>query len=154
VKLDGTAGYLRPRDVPRNGPEQLWCPSAPACYFYPRFPLRSVVFVIGVTCCVALAQGCARAGAGARTGHDQPVPASEPRAELALKLDLSRTSSCEEDFDLALYAHSGVDFITWTRAESGCSGRSVKIRYLPQRIERAALLAEVERLASKVQVEP
>lgn len=116
--------------------------------------MRSGFAVIGLTLCVALAQGCARAGAAARTGHDRPVPASEPRAELALTLDLPRTSSCEEDFDLALYAHSGVDFIAWARAESGCSRRSVKIRYLPRRIERSALLAEVERLASKVQVEP
>jgi hypothetical protein len=116
--------------------------------------LRSELAFIGLTLCLGLAQGCARAGAAPRTGHDQPVPASEPRAEVALALDLPRTSSCEEDFDLALYAHPGVDFIAWTRAESGCSGRSVKIRYLPRRIERAALLAEVERLASKVQIEP
>ena len=93
-------------------------------------------------------------GTDARTGHDRPVPASEPRAEVALKLDLPRTSSCEEDFDLALYADPGVDFIAWARAESGCSGRSVRIRYLPRRLEREALLARVERLASKVQVEP
>jgi hypothetical protein len=82
------------------------------------------------------------------------VPASEPRAELSLKLDLPRTSTCEEDFDLALYEDRGVDFIGWTRAQSGCSGRRVKIRYLPRRLERARLLARVQELASKVEVEP
>jgi len=115
--------------------------------------LRSSFAVSLLLLCVGLAQGCARAGA-ARFGHDQPVPASEPRAELALELDLPRTSSCEEDFDLALYEDTGVDLITWTRAEFGCSGRRVKIRYLPRRIERARLLARVESLASKVRVEP
>lgn len=105
--------------------------------------------------CAGLAQGCARAGsADARSGHDRPVPASEPRAELALRLDLPRSSSCEEDFDLALYADPGVDFIAWRGSDSGCSRRSVKIRYLPRRLEREALLDRVRRLASKVEVEP
>lgn len=117
--------------------------------------MRSTFTVFLSLLCVGLAQGCARTGgAGARFGHDEPVPASEPRAELALRLDLPRTSSCEEDFDLALYRDSGVDFISWASAESGCSGRRVKIRYLPRRLSRARLLSRVERLASKVEVEP
>lgn len=122
--------------------------------FLRAFSLRSELAVSLLLLCAGLAQGCAHAAAGRRAGHDEPVPASEPRAELALKLDLPRTSTCEEDFDLALYRHTGVDFIAWTRAESGCSGRSVKIRYLPRRLERAELLVRVERLASRVQVEP
>lgn len=105
--------------------------------------------------CVGLTQGCARVGsAGARSGHDLPVPASEPRAELELDLDLPQSSSCEEDFDLALYEDPGVDFIAWRRSATGCSGRHVTIRYLPRRLERAALLERVQGLASKVRVEP
>jgi hypothetical protein len=126
-----------------------------ACYFYARFSLRSEFATVCLLLLVGLAQGCARANAAdARTGHDEPVPANEPRAELRLTLDLPRTSTCEEDFDLALYRDRAVDLIEWGSAEPGCSGRRVKIRYLSRRIERTALVSRVQGLASKVRVEP
>ncbi|MCC6557551.1 MAG: hypothetical protein IT372_31755 [Polyangiaceae bacterium] len=82
--------------------------------------------------------------------HDAPVPASEPRAEVRLRVDLTPAEGCEEAFDLALYRDRGVDLIAWDERAGACAGRVVTIRYLPRRMHEAALLAAVRRLAREV----
>ncbi len=90
--------------------------------------------------------------AAASNAHDEPVPAQEARAELQLELDLPRTGSCEEDFDLALYANRGVEFIRWAAGSQKCSGRRLTIRYLPARIDGERLTKRVKELAQQVRV--
>ncbi|MCC6213386.1 MAG: hypothetical protein IT376_00835 [Polyangiaceae bacterium] len=107
-------------------------------------------------CLVASAAvACGGAGpAGARgSGWDVPVPASEPREELAIRVTLPPGADCEERFDLALYEHRGVDLVTWDEAE-GCRGRTARIRFLPRRITRAALLERARQLAAPGGMEP
>ncbi len=67
-------------------------------------------------------------------------------------LDLEPASSCEEAFDLALYASRGVDLIEWQAAPSSCAGRKVSIRYLPSRISRDEVLARVKSAARKMEI--
>ena len=92
--------------------------------------------------------------AAAPGSHDQAVPASEPRAELKLELDLPKTASCEEDFDLKLYANTAVDLIEWTAGSAKCSGRRVKIRDLSRRTDSEKLLGQVKALSSSAKVVP
>lgn len=93
---------------------------------------------------LGLALGCA-------PDRDKPVPAEEPRAEVAYRLDLPRVDGCELDFDLAVYKHRGVDLIRWDSAEAGCSGRGVVIRYLPRRIAIADVEALVRAHATRAE---
>lgn len=98
------------------------------------------------------AAGCGAAPA-ALTGpqHDVPVPPGEPRADLALRVDLAPAQQCEEQFDLALYEHLGVDLVQWDGRAGTCAARQVTIRYLPRRIGRDELLATVRKLATRVE---
>ncbi|MFZ5892474.1 MAG: hypothetical protein ACOY0T_15550 [Myxococcota bacterium] len=95
---------------------------------------------------------CAPARAAAAPAHDQAVPANEPRASLKLELDLPKTASCEEDFDLKLYTNAAVDLIEWTGGGRKCSGRRVTIRYLSQRTNAEKLLAQVKELSKNAKV--
>src|SRR5689334_9162596 len=72
--------------------------------------------------------------APAAPAHDGPVPASEPRAEMRLRVDLEPGHGCEESFDLALYKNFGVDLVQWEESAGGCTGKVVTIRYLPRRV--------------------
>ena len=81
--------------------------------------------------------------------HDRPVPASEPRAELSLELDLEPASDCEERFDLALYRDRRVDLVAWDDGD-GCTRRAVRIRYLSAKVSRDELFAAVKGLARAV----
>lgn len=92
--------------------------------------------------------------AAAPGSHDRAVPPNEPRAELSLTLDLPRTASCEEDFDLKLYTNMAVDLIEWSKGPAKCSGRRVKIRYLSRRTDAEKLMAEVKTLANNAKVLP
>lgn len=101
-----------------------------------------------------LAGGCAAGPAGAvGPAHDAPVPASEPRAELKLKIDLHQRAGCEEEFDLALYEDFGVELIAWREPLGVCKDRHAVIRYLPNQISRDALLRRVQELSNKVETE-
>lgn len=82
--------------------------------------------------------------------HDTPVPAEESRAELKLRVDLPLESACEESFDLALYKQEGVDLIQWDKG-AGCSGRTLRIRYLPKRLSQNALWEIVRKNAAKAE---
>lgn len=99
--------------------------------------------------------GCASAAQGPppSTAHDEPVAASEPRATVRLVVDLPPGSDCDETFDLALYAHRGVDLVMWDDPGPSCRARRLTIRYLPRRIERAALLERVRSSSARMEVD-
>lgn len=104
---------------------------------------------------LALLAGACAAGPVATSGpaHDAPVAASEPRAELRLKIDLHQRAGCEEDFDLALYEDFGVELIEWREPLGVCKDRHAVIRYLPNQISRDALMRRVQELSHKVETE-
>jgi hypothetical protein len=86
---------------------------------------------------------------------DTPVPASEPRAELKLALDLPPVSDCDERFALALYENRGVELLSWDEtglATPHCSERRLTIRYLSRRLTRDALLQRVREISRKASV--
>lgn len=109
-----------------------------------RWILRTALLAASLT-------ACAHGAAGA-LGHDAPLPAGEPRAELSLELDLEQREGCEEAFDLELYKDPGVDLIAWQKPYGECRGRVVSIRYLPRRLSRNALVARVKTLSKRVDV--
>ena len=116
-----------------------------------RFPLLSSRLV-GASWVLCLAVACGGAAPRATTaGPDAPVPAGEERATLELVVDLEPTSSCEEDFDLALYSDRGIELIQWDEGTGSCAGRHVTIRYLPRRTSSNDVMSRVRELASKVE---
>lgn len=100
---------------------------------------------------VATITACSAAPVAAAPRHDDPIPASEPREVVKLKLDLPKSASCEEAFDLALYADRGVDLVEWSGPPTKCAGRTVTIRFLPKRTTRAQVIDRVRKLAVAVQ---
>jgi hypothetical protein len=74
--------------------------------------------------------------------HDTPVPAAEARARLSAVVALAPRVGCDEAFDLALYARSGVELVTWDGAghARGCRARHVTVKYIPGRLRRSTLL--------------
>ena len=83
-----------------------------------------------------LAAGCAA------SGHtpEAPVPASEPRAEVRLRVELVRAQGCEEAFDLALYRTRAVELIAWEPGAGRCTDRTLTIRYLSRQASRDDVL--------------
>lgn len=132
-----------------------------------RTPRRGIARAAGALCCrmsrslaigclgACLAVACGAAGPSrpSASGWDEPVPASEPRQEARLRLTLPPSADCEERFDLALYEHRGVDLIQWDDTE-GCRSRTARVRFLPRRLSRDALLERVRQLAAPGGVEP
>jgi len=100
---------------------------------------------------LALVAGCngAQAAAPATPDHDRPVPASEPRAEVALVIDLGPSQGCEERFDLALYQDRRIELVQWDGAKGACSGRRVTIRYLSAKLDQTKLIGLVRKLAQR-----
>ena len=78
---------------------------------------------------------------------DRPVPASKPRAEISVRVDLPSAQSCEESFDLALYQDRRIELIQWDEQTGSCSGRHVRIRYLSDELKADELLKKVKELA-------
>jgi hypothetical protein len=111
--------------------------------------LLQTLSAVWVAVLLALVAGCG----GAQTrgpsvpDHDEPVPASEPRAEVVLVVDLEPSQGCEERFDLALYQDRRVDLIQWDDDAGSCAGRQVTIRYFSAKLDPAKLLALVRKLA-------
>jgi hypothetical protein len=104
---------------------------------------------------VGTLSACAPARVAAAPGrHDRPVAASEPRGVLKLELDLPKTASCEEDFDLKVYANPAVDLIEWSGNGRKCSGRRVTIRYLSRQTDADKVLAQVKGLSANAKVVP
>ncbi|HET9929940.1 MAG TPA: hypothetical protein VFQ35_04600 [Polyangiaceae bacterium] len=114
---------------------------------------RSAGFLLALW--VGALSACAPTRVAAAPGsHDRPVPADEPRAQLKLELDLPKTASCEEDFDLRLYANPAVDLIEWRGNGQKCSGRRVTISYLSRRTDADKVLMQVKGLAANARVMP
>jgi hypothetical protein len=112
--------------------------------------LSSLCGLLGVA---LLSIGCGAASLPDVTSlPDAPVPPGEPRATVQVGLDLEPASSCEEAFELALYASRGVDLIEWQTEPSSCAGRRASIRYLPSRISRGEVLARVKSAALKMEI--
>jgi hypothetical protein len=110
-------------------------------------------FVLLAWAAIGLVEACAPARvAVAAPQHDQAVPAGEPRALLRLELDLPKTATCEEDFDLALYADRGIDRVEWEGLGDKCSSRRATIRYLSNRIDSQKLVERIRKLAVNVRV--
>ncbi len=98
---------------------------------------------------------CACAGRGAPPGHpDEPVPASEPRAELTVRVELPATQGCFETFDLAVYADRGIELLAWAPAARSRCDRALTVRYLPRRLERARVLERLRAHATRVEEMP
>ncbi len=107
----------------------------------------------------ALAGAILSAGCGpgpdeapARDAHDAPVPATEPRAELTLNVNLVARHDCEEAFDLALYKEPAVELISWTGDAGSCENRRVKVRYLSARASRGVIVSRIQKLTKKAEV--
>jgi hypothetical protein len=112
---------------------------------------RTTLLVLA--CTVFLGLACAPARAAALPPqHDLPVGPEEPRDVVRVELDLPKTATCEEAFDLALYTERGVDRVDWNDSAHQCSARLVTIRYLPKRIDRRRLLERVKKLALSTRV--
>jgi hypothetical protein len=118
----------------------------------PRTVARTVRWTV-VSLSLAALGGCAHMSAG----PDAPVPPAEPRATLLVRLDLWPAQRCQQEFDLLLYRNRGVDLVEWQAQRDvrrgDCDGRTAAIRYLPQRLLRVELLAEIERLAQHVEAQ-
>jgi hypothetical protein len=83
---------------------------------------------------------------------DQPIPAAEKRATMRVLVDLEPVSDCDERFDLLMYEDRGVERIAWEENARGCSGRAARVRYVPGRIGRGALLERMKKFAKRVSV--
>ena len=100
----------------------------------------------------ALAAACGGAASElAAPAHDTPVPASEKRAEMRLRVDLAPAQGCEEAFDLALYKNRGIDLIEWDANTGACAGRVIVVRYLPNRTSEDDILKAAAGIAAKVE---
>jgi hypothetical protein len=123
-----------------------------------RFTLprsRSTSTTVAIAFAALLLPACGKAACAAPQGPDAPVPDSEPRASLKVRVDLARKGGCDEAFELALYQHRGVDLVTWEGdpgAQAKCEGRVGTIRFLPKRITRPALLERVKQASVTVTV--
>ncbi len=112
---------------------------------------------IALTCLGAVATlGCSGAVAvkppvASRGDFDKPVPASEPRDAVDLRVDLKASSDCEERFDLALYENRGVELVAWDDKTGQCAGRDVNVRYLTAKLNREAVLALAREHAKKAE---
>ena len=110
---------------------------------------------LGVGLMCAPLVGCAASHAASPPAapagdFDRPVPADEPRATVALSVDLEASRDCEERFDLAIYRDRGVELVAWDDREGRCSGREVSIRYLTAMLNEMRLLALVKEHAKNV----
>lgn len=108
--------------------------------------LLLVVFVLA---------GCSK-GAGsaspAAVSHDEPVPPTEARDRVSLRLQLPPTQQCEEAFDLLLYEDRGVELIEWDEQRGRCDDRLVTITFLPGRISAELLIERVQEHADAAEV--
>jgi hypothetical protein len=118
----------------------------------PRLVARLHKLLLPLACLVQAA--CTASPCAAAPRHDEPIAEGEPRAVLEVRVDLPKTASCEESFDIGLYENRGIDRIEWEGSGAKCAGRRAHIRYLPKRIGRDELLKLVQKLATKVEVLP
>jgi hypothetical protein len=86
------------------------------------------------------------------SGHapEIPVPASEPRAVVRLRVDLLRAQDCEEAFDLALYRSRAIELVAWEPGSSHCAERTLTVRYLTRRASREDVLRAAAEAGAKI----
>jgi len=101
-----------------------------------------------------LATACGSAGLTQLPPPDQPVPASEPRAELSARVDLTPARDCEEAFDLAVYEQRAIELVAWDDRVGTCHDRAIDIRYLSRKISRDKVIQTVRSHAERVTVVP
>ena len=112
-----------------------------------RIAPLSLAALLGTLGCAAT--GAAELGPGV---PDQPVPASEPRAELRLTVDLAASRECEEALDLELYRNRGVDLVAWDERHGSCEGRRIVVRYLSRQLTAEQALELVRAHCRRVSV--
>ena len=88
-------------------------------------------------------------GAGTAAA-DVASPASEPRETTHVLIDLKKTGSCTERFDLAVYQNRNIEMIAWqpdvaagaAGQESGpdCEQRVAEVRFLSRHISKTDVL--------------
>lgn len=109
--------------------------------------------IVSTASLALLLAACAQRQAARAPTWDAPIPAGEQRAELSLSLSLEPVSDCDERFSLSLYEERGVELISWDDGLShGCNDRRATVRYVPGRVTRAALLAQIQKVSRKVEV--
>lgn len=101
-----------------------------------------------------LATACGSAGLTQHPPPDQPVPPSEPRAELSARVDLTPARDCEEAFDLAVYEQRAIELVAWDDRVGTCHDRAIDIRYLSRKISRDKVIQTVRSHAERVTVVP
>jgi hypothetical protein len=97
--------------------------------------------VFYAACLVALCFtiGCGAAAPSASTAHDVPPPANAARTRLAFVLDLPASSTCEEQFDVAVYQSPQVVLVEWPESTPRCNGRSAILTYLSKDFSATAV---------------
>lgn len=117
-------------------------------------PLRPHVTLVGALFSVWLV-AC---GAGTPAA-DVPVPPSEPRETARLLIDLPKTASCTETFDLAVYENRNIELIAWKDDDGGdrasdtspdCEHRIAEVRYLSKHISKSDVLSLLRSHATRV----
>lgn len=104
------------------------------------------------------ALSCATFACGAAPGSDLPVPHTEARETISVQLDLPKTASCTEQFDLAVYANRAIEMIEWTTPEGSppgadgpdCEQRIVHVRFLSRKTSKAEVMALLRANATRV----
>ena len=91
---------------------------------------------------------------------DVASPASEPRETTRVLIDLKKTGSCTEGFDLAVYQNRNIEMIAWQPdAPAGAGGQEVgpdceqrvaEVRFLSRHISKADVLSLLRANAIRV----
>lgn len=100
------------------------------------------------------AMACGSTGLTQHPPPDQPVPPSEPRAEVSARVDLTPARDCEEAFDLAVYEERAIELVAWDDRVGTCHDRAIDIRYLSKKITRDKVIQTVRKNADRVTVVP
>jgi len=109
---------------------------------------------LAIAACGLLAAACGTTSLKQAPPPDQPVPASEPRTEIAARVDLTPSRDCEEAFDLAVYQNRAIELIAWDERTGTCDGRRIDVRYLSRKIDRDGVVRTIRRHAERVTVLP
>lgn len=105
--------------------------------------------------CLAFLGAC---GAGTPAA-DVPVAQNEPRETARVLIDLPKTASCTEQFDLAVYENRSIEMIAWKDDEGGdrasesspdCEHRIAEVRFLSRHISKSDVLSLLRSHATRV----
>lgn len=79
------------------------------------------------------------------------VDPGEPMATVDLVIDLRASAHCEEDLDLVLYREVAVQMLAWDDRHGACRERFVRIKFIPERMSKPALLTRVRALTLRAE---